>query len=66
MLPIRVIVCSSYYFATKDALIGEVLHSIASSFVGQLDMLLGQHKRTAAMCYWPSCWRWAVRRSFMR
>ncbi|MCE7980915.1 MAG: TetR/AcrR family transcriptional regulator [Caldilinea sp. CFX5] len=35
-----------YYFDTKDALIGEVLHSIAAGFVGQLDMLLGQHKRS--------------------
>lgn len=34
-----------YYFETKDALIGEVLHSIASGFVGQLDLLFGQHKR---------------------
>ena len=35
-----------YYFETKDALIGAVLHSIAAGFVGQLDLLLGQHKRS--------------------
>lgn len=35
-----------YYFETKDALIGEVLHAIASGFVGQLDLLLGQHQRS--------------------
>lgn len=36
-----------YYFETKDALIGEVLHSIASGLAAQLDELLGQHKRAA-------------------
>lgn len=36
-----------YYFETKDALIGEVLHAIASNFAVQLDAILGQHKRSA-------------------
>lgn len=36
-----------YYFETKDALIGEVLHAIASNFTVQLDAILGQHKRSA-------------------
>lgn len=38
-----------YYFETKDALIGAVLHAIAAGFVGQLDLLLGQHKRPSAV-----------------
>jgi AcrR family transcriptional regulator len=38
-----------YYFDTKEALIGEVLHSIAAGFVGQLDLLLGQHKRSGGV-----------------
>ena len=36
-----------YYFETKDALIGEVLHAIASNFTVQLDAVLGQHRRSA-------------------
>ncbi|MEZ4712712.1 MAG: TetR/AcrR family transcriptional regulator [Caldilineaceae bacterium] len=36
-----------YYFETKDALLGEVLQTIASNFALQLDGLLGQHPRTA-------------------
>ena len=35
-----------YYFETKDALLGEVLHTIAANFTGQLDALLGQHQRS--------------------
>ncbi|MEZ4657410.1 MAG: TetR/AcrR family transcriptional regulator [Caldilineaceae bacterium] len=35
-----------YYFETKDALVGAVLHSIASGLAEQLDLLLGQHTRT--------------------
>lgn len=37
-----------YYFETKDALLGQVLHSIASNMSTQLDALLGQHQRSAA------------------
>ena len=36
-----------YYFETKDALIGEVLHAIASNLALQLDAVLGQHQRRA-------------------
>lgn len=36
-----------YYFETKDALLGEVLQTIASNFALQLDDLLGQHQRSA-------------------
>jgi AcrR family transcriptional regulator len=35
-----------YYFETKDALIGEVLHAIASNLAAQLDAVLGQGKRS--------------------
>jgi AcrR family transcriptional regulator len=35
-----------YYFETKDALIGEVLHTIASNLAAQLDAVLGQGKRS--------------------
>lgn len=34
-----------YYFETKDALIGQVLHTIAANFALQLDAVLGQDKR---------------------
>lgn len=36
-----------YYFATKDALIGQVLQTIVANLAAQLDALLGQEKRTA-------------------
>ena len=36
-----------YYFETKDALIGEVLHAIASNLTIQLDAVLGEHQRDA-------------------
>ncbi len=36
-----------YYFETKDALLGAVLHTIAANFALQLDELLGQHQRSA-------------------
>jgi AcrR family transcriptional regulator len=36
-----------YYFETKDALIGQVLQTIAAGFTAQLDALLGQHPRRA-------------------
>ena len=36
-----------YYFETKDALIGQVLHSVASGLAVQLDALLGPQKRAA-------------------
>lgn len=36
-----------YYFATKDALIGQVLQTIAANFAAQLDAVLGQEKRNA-------------------
>lgn len=36
-----------YYFGTKDKLIGQVLHTIASSLADQLDAVLGQEKRPA-------------------
>lgn len=36
-----------YYFATKDALIGQALQTIAANLAAQLDALLGQEKRTA-------------------
>jgi len=35
-----------YYFGTKDALIGQVLYSIASNFALQLDSALGEHQRS--------------------
>lgn len=35
-----------YYFETKDALMGEVLHAIASNLATQLDAVLGQGKRS--------------------
>lgn len=36
-----------YYFETKDALIGQVLQTIAAGFTAQLDALLGQQQRPA-------------------
>lgn len=36
-----------YYFDTKDALIGQVLKTIAANFTLQLDSLLGEEKQTA-------------------
>lgn len=36
-----------YYFETKDALIGQVLQTIVAHLAAQLDVLLGQEKRTA-------------------
>lgn len=36
-----------YYFETKDALIGQVLQTIAANLAAQLDALLGQEKRSA-------------------
>lgn len=36
-----------YYFETKDALIGQVLHGVATGLASQLDALLGPQKRTA-------------------
>lgn len=36
-----------YYFETKDALIGQVLHNIAAHLAAQLDAVLGQEKRSA-------------------
>ncbi|MEM7031744.1 MAG: TetR/AcrR family transcriptional regulator [Chloroflexota bacterium] len=36
-----------YYFGTKDELMEQVLHSIASGFTAQLDAILGQHQRQA-------------------
>lgn len=35
-----------YYFKTKDALVGEVLHTVAANLARQLDSALGQHERT--------------------
>ncbi len=34
-----------YYFKTKDALIGEVLHTVAANLAQQLDSALGQQRR---------------------
>lgn len=36
-----------YYFETKDALIGQVLHDIAANLAVQLDAVLGDEQRTA-------------------
>ena len=36
-----------YYFETKEALIGQVLQTIAAGFTAQLDALLGQQQRPA-------------------
>ena len=36
-----------YYFQTKDALMGEALHAIATNLASQLDSVLGQHQRSA-------------------
>lgn len=36
-----------YYFETKDALLGQVLHAVASGLAAQLDVQLGQEQRSA-------------------
>lgn len=36
-----------YYFETKDALLGQVLHTIASNFTLQLDAVVGAEQQTA-------------------
>ncbi|MEZ4862839.1 MAG: TetR/AcrR family transcriptional regulator [Caldilineaceae bacterium] len=38
-----------YYFETKEALLSQVLEAIAAGFTEQLDALLGQHQRCAAV-----------------
>lgn len=34
-----------YYFETKDALLGQALEAIAADLAGQLDLVLGEHRR---------------------